>query len=447
MPPRLPFLLLLAAAGCTAVGPDYRPPAMPLAPAYAEGQGGAAGTVALDRWWTALGDKRLDALVARGLAQNLDIRTAVERLNEADAEVRAAGGAALVSGGVSADYTRARSQSGNISTDASGTAAASLVLDIFGGQRRALEGAMAGFDAAQFDEGSARLAFLSSLVGNYIDARYYQEALAITRNLVRSRENTLNLVSQQREIGTATELHLVQTRALLEQTRASIPQLENGFMGAVYAIATLLAEPAQPLIAEMQKGAAQPRPRGGAAAGVPADLLRNRPDVRSAERALAGAVADIGVAEAALLPAVDLSGTITAASNRTWSFGPALSLPVLNQPVLRAGRDAAVSRAKQAELDWRATVLSAVEDVQKAQSAYLRDGRRLSALSLTAQSYARARDLSRETYEVGTTNFLDFLDAERSMGDAQLSVAAAVQALANDWTALQIAAGRGWAAR
>ena len=239
----------------------------------------------------------------------------------------------------------------------------------------------------------------------------------------------------------------MQTRALLEQTRASIPQLENGFMGAVYAIATLLAEPAQPLIQEMQKGAAQPRPRGSAAAGVPADLLRNRPDVRSAERALAGAVADIGVAEAALLPAVDLSGTITATSNRTWSFGPALSLPVLNQPVLRASRDAAVSRAKQAELDWRAAVLSAVEDVQKAQSAYLRDGRRLSALSLTAQSYARARDLSRETYEVGTTNFLDFLDAERSMGDAQLSVAAAVQALANDWTALQIAAGRGWAAR
>lgn len=168
--------------------------------------------------------------------------------------------------------------------------------------------------------------------------------------------------------------------------------------------------------------------------------------MRAAERAFAQSVADIGVAEAALLPSVTLSGSITAARNSTWGFGPALSLPLLNQPLLRANRDAVISRARQAETAWRGSVLGAVEDVQRAQSAYLRDRQEVSALGSTAASYARARDLSRETYEVGTTSFLDFLDAERQMGDAQRAVATAVQTMANDWMALQIAAGRGWAA-
>ena len=442
---RLSLSFLLLASACS-VGPDYRQPEIGLQAGFAEDAGAASvGDVALDRWWTSFGDQRLDALVARGLAQNLDIQTAVERINAAGAAVRASGGAALVSGSVSGDYSRSSSPSGNISTDGSGSAAANLVVDIFGGKRRGLERARAEFDAAEFDVGTARLAFLSSLVGNYIDARYYQEALAITRNLVSARQETASLVQRQFDLGTGTQLQLLQAQALLESTRANLPSLEKGFYIAVYALATLLAEPAQPLMAEMERGAAQPRPRGKDATGVPADILRNRPDVRSAERGLAAAVAAVGVSTADLYPSVNLSGNVTAGSSHSWSFGPSVSLPVLNQPLLRANRDAAVSAAKQAELSWRGTVLAAVEDVQAAQAAVSRDRRQVAALGRTAEAYARARDLSRETYEVGTTSFLDFLDSERSMGDAQLSVASSVRTLANDWTSLQIATGRGWA--
>ncbi|WP_290685954.1 TolC family protein, partial [Haematobacter sp. UBA3484] len=250
---------------------------------------------------------------------------------------------------------------------------------------------------------------------------------------------------RQFDLGSGTQLQLLQAQALLESTRANLPSLEKGFYIAVYALATLLAEPAQPLMTEMERGAAQPRPRGNDATGVPADILRNRPDVRSAERSLAAAVAAVGVSTADLYPSVNLSGNVTAGSSHSWSFGPSVSLPVLNQPLLRANRDAAVSAAKQAELGWRGTVLAAVEDVQAAQAAVSRDRRQVAALGRTAEAYARARDLSRETYEVGTTSFLDFLDSERSMGDAQLSVASSVRTLANDWTSLQIATGRGWA--
>ena len=442
---RLSLSFLLLASAC-AVGPDYKSPEIGLQAGFAEDAGAASvGDVALDRWWTSFGDQRLDALVTRGLAQNLDIKTAVERINAAGAAVRASGGAALVSGSVSGDYSRSSSPSGNISTDGSGSAAANLVVDIFGGQRRGLERARAEFDAAEFDVGTARLAFLSSLVGNYIDARYYQEALAITRNLVAARQETASLVQRQFDLGSGTQLQVLQAQALLESTRANLPSLEKGFYTAVYALATLLAEPAQPLMTEMERGAAQPRPRGRDATGVPADILRNRPDVRSAERGLAAAVAAVGVSTADLYPSVNLSGNVTAGSSHSWSFGPSISLPVLNQPLLRANRDAAISAAKQAELGWRSTVLAAVEDVQAAQAAVSRDRRQLAAIARTAEAYARARDLSRETYEVGTTSFLDFLDAERSMGDAQLSVASSVRTLANDWTSLQIATGRGWA--
>ncbi|PZQ47346.1 MAG: nodulation protein T precursor [Rhodovulum sulfidophilum] len=435
-------LLLLSAC---AVGPDYRAPTMGLSARFAEGDAATDGDVALERWWTGFHDPTLTALADRGLAQNLDILTAVERINQAEAAVRGTGAAALVTGSVTGETGRSEQQ-GTISTESSATAAAGLVIDLFGGEARARQQAVAQLEATQLDVGTARLAYLSSLVGAYIDARYYQEAAAITRGLIDFRRQTLELIERQRGVGIATDLDALQSRALLEQTRATLPAFEQGFAASVFAIATLLATPAAPLTAELQRGAAQPRPPAGAAAGIPADLLRNRPDVRAAERAYAAAVANVGVAEAALYPSLSLSGSVTAANPSSWGFGPALVIPVLNQPLLRASRDEAISEAKQAELAWRQSVLTAVQDVQTAQGATIRGRRELTAQQAATTTYGRARDLSRETYEAGTTTFLDFLDAERSAGTTQLALALTTRAVANDWVALQIAAGRGWAA-
>lgn len=127
------------------------------------------------------------------------------------------------------------------------------------------------------------------------------------------------------------------------------------------------------------------------------------------------------------------------------AFGPALVVPVLNQPLLRANRDAAISEAKQAGVAWRQSVFSAVEEVQSAQGAVIRGSRELSAEASATELYRRARDLSRETYEAGTMTFLDLLAAERSAGTTALALALSTRSLANDWTSLQVAAGRGWA--
>lgn len=437
----LPFVL----SACAAVGPDYTPPAINASARFVEGGKASAGDVTQTQWWRDLGDARLNTLVDRGLSQNLSIQTALERIEETRAVLGGSGFATAASGGVTGASNHTGATGVGTGTTNSVALNAGLVLDIFGGQRRAVQQARAQYDAANYDVGTARLAFLASLAGAYVDARYFQEALALTRQTIATRDRTLGLVRDQATAGTATELDRIQSQALLQEARAALPDLENGFNTAVYGIATLLAEPAAPLFAELQKGAAQPRPRSGSKAGVPADLLRNRPDVRSAERSFAAAVASVGVAEAALYPSVSLSGTITASSSKTWSFGPSITLPIANQSVLRASRDAAISQARQAELNWRAQVLSAVQETQSAQSSYLRNRRALAAQQAASASYSRAVELSQSTYSAGTTTLLTLLDAERSRASSRLSVAASVQKLANSWITLQVAAGRGWA--
>ncbi len=443
-PARLLSLLLVPAlAGCAA-GPDYTAPTIALPAAYVEGGAASAGNVASQTWWRDYRDPLLDRLVGQGLAQNLSIRLAVERVGEAQATLRTAGPAALLSGNLALSSAETGGSTVPTKTRDQLTTSPSLVLDLFGGARRNREAALASLQARKLDVGTARLAFLSSLVTNYVNARYYQSAAALTRATIRSREDTLKIVREQLKAGTATELDVATAEAALAQSRTSLPTFESGYYAAVYAMATLLAEPAGPLLAAMNRGAAQPSPRVNTAPGVPADLLRNRPDIRAAERSYAAAVAAVGVAEAARLPSISLGGTITLSTVTTWSFGPSLLQPLLNQPVLAANADAKISAAREAELSWKSAVLKAVQDVQAAESAYIRAGRSVSTARDAVAAYERAVSLSRDTYRAGATTLIDLLTNERALTSAQLTLASAEQSLANSWATLQVAVGRGW---
>ena len=443
--------LALSLAACAAVGPDYAPPVADLPAEYADAPGGGADAgpdAGAAAWWRAFGDARLDALIDRGLAQNLSVETALARVKEARAALRATGLNAQLSGSLGADlgWSGSFAPIADVTRSESASLGAGFVLDLFGGQARSREQARAALGAAELSVGTARLALISDLVSAYLDARYNQEAAEITRANIRLRAGTLALTERQRAAGTGTDLDVAQARALLDETKATLPSYEIGFHNAVYAIATLLDAPAAPLVRDLQKGAPQPRPKGGwaAQAGAPADLLRNRPDIAAAERDYAAAVAAIGVAEAALLPSITLSGDVTLGDLASWSFGPALSLPIFNRPTLEAQTDQAIAAARQAELTWRAAVRGAVEEVQIAQTGLIRGARQAAALRKAADSYDRVATLSRRTWEGGRTTLLDLLDAERSRGAARLALAAAIRDLSADWAALQIAAGRGW---
>jgi len=337
---------------------------------------------------------------------------------------------------------------------ASGGLGASWLLDMFGQYRRAREAATASLGAAYANADVAKLIYLSDLVTSYIKARYYQERIAIARKNLASRRETLDLTKLQLEAGDASRLDVVQSEGLVNSTLADLPGLETSFRQSAHHIATLLGLPASTLIADLQKGAPQPIARSSVNAGVPADLIRNRPDIRKAELELAAAVAEIGVAEAQLYPTITLNGSISpswvstkslAGSVSSWSFGPSLTLPIFDGGRLKANVHIAESSARGAHIAWRAAVLNAVEEVENALAAVNRDNRTVSALTATVSSYEEALALSTASYKDGASSILDVLDAQRSVSTAQASLAQAIQQMATDYVALNVAIGGGYA--
>ncbi len=429
--------------GCSGAINQYQEPQATLGDSFVGS--GPKSSISNDSWWRALRNERLNVLVERGLKQNLGIQTAMERVAVAHAQLAATGAAALPSGPLEANRTISGAQGVPTSTVSTATATADLVLDIFGRVRAEHLAASANLDASRFDVATARLAFLGSLVGHYIDARFYQEALALRLQNVAAQRKTLDLVKGQQRIGSASGLDTAQAEAQLDQALALPPPLRAKFNAAVFGIATLLAEPAAPLMASLQRGAAQPYPRRGEHVGVPAELLRNRPDVRAAERRYAEAVAKAGVAEAQLYPSIKLSGSVTVSTTSSWSFGPRLSLPVFNRSALRARRRAAAAAARQAEMDWRQAVLVAVEEVQTELSNYAQRRQEAAALRNAVNSLGKVRDLYHGSYKTGSVRLFDLLSAQRNYADARLALAQSVREVAGSWVKLQIATGSGWA--
>ncbi|MDM9625980.1 efflux transporter outer membrane subunit, partial [Rhizobium sp. S152] len=219
-------------------------------------------------------------------------------------------------------------------------------------------------------------------------------------------------------------------------------------------IATLLGKPAGSMVGELLRGSSQPIFRGGIKSGVPADLIRNRPDIRVAERNLAAATADIGVAISQLYPTITLSGSISpsltnraglsSSSMASWSFGPTLTLPIFDGGRLRANVDISKSTAKTQYLAWKQTVLEAVEEVENALSAVRRDAQTVAALRAQVKTTQETLELSTASYKDGASSLLDVLDAQRQVSLAQASLAAAVQQMARDYVSLNVAIGGGY---
>jgi multidrug efflux system outer membrane protein len=433
---------------------------MPLPAKFGEGNTKSAGDVATMTWWTAYNDSHLNRLVATGLDQNLTIQQALERINSAASNVTVAGAGSLPSLVVGASQT-VSGQAGNLRTEvgatntSGGDASISWLLDLFGQYRRSKESAVASLDAAYSTADVARLSLLQDLVSSYIDARFFQERIELSKANLKSRQETLDLTKFQLEAGAASRLDVVQAEGLVQSTQSEIPGLETNFRISAHHIATLLGLPASSLMAEMQKGAAQPVFRGGIKSGIPADLIRNRPDIRVAERNLAAATANIGVAESQLYPTITLSGAISPSYVKqagvsgggltTWSFGPSLSLPIFDGGRLRANVDIAKSDAKVQYLTWKAAVLNGVEEVENALSAVRHDAETVESLKAQVKTTQESLELSTASYKDGASSLLDVLDAQRNVSTAQASLAAAVQQMAKDYVSLNVAIGGGYA--
>ncbi|PDT08537.1 efflux transporter outer membrane subunit [Rhizobium sp. M1] len=451
-------LLTILLAGCVS-GPDHVPPQMPLPAKFEEGGSKSNGNVVTAEWWTAYRDKRLDGLVTHGLRENLDVLQALESINSASANVTVAGAGGLPSLTVGASHTlsgetgRLRTSVGTTNTSG-GEASLSWLLDFFGQYRRSRESAIASLGAAYATADNAKLTFLKDLIESYIDARYYQERIALSQASLKSRQQTYELTQLQLKAGAASRLDVVQAEGLVQSTKSEIPGLQQSFTESAHHIATLIGMPASALMGELQKSAGQPVFRGDIRAGIPADLIRNRPDIRKAERELAAAVADIGAAEAQLYPSITLSGSISPSwvkasgasggSLTSWSFGPSLNLPIFDGGTLRANVEIEKSDARTQYLAWKAAVLNGVEEVENALTAVRRDTQTLEPLRRQVQTAQESLALSTTSYKDGASSLLDVLDAQRSVSDAEASLAATVQQVAKDYVDLYVAIGAGY---
>ncbi|MVA27686.1 efflux transporter outer membrane subunit [Agrobacterium vitis] len=449
-----PFAMLLL-SGCV-MGPEHSPPQTALPAKFTEGGTKSAQDTTTVQWWTAFNDARLNTLINQGVNQNLDVLQALERIEQARATVVTSSAGGLPSLTAAASETGSQTNGGYSSTarawDSKGELSASWLLDLWGQYRRAKQSATASLDAAYASVDTSRLTYLSDLATAYIDARYYQARIAIANEAVKSRRETLALTKLQLEAGAASRLDVVQSEGLVNSQLADIPGFEANFYSNAYHISTLLGLPASTLINDLKKHAPQPVARRVVLSGIPADLIRNRPDIRKAERDLAAAVYDIGNAQAQLLPSITLSGSITPSyvhssthgTSNTWSFGPSLNLPIFDGGTLRANVKNAQSVAREKYLAWKQTVLNGVEDVESALAAYNRDARAVAANRAYVKSYKEALELSTASYKDGASSLLDVLDAQRELTTAQASLAESIQQMANDYVTLNVAIGGGY---
>jgi NodT family efflux transporter outer membrane factor (OMF) lipoprotein len=462
------FAALLAASlfsisGCTTVGPDYRPPKMATHTNWtSEVQGGLTGAAAdtnlLDRWWTVFNDPILSDLVERARAGNLDLRQAEARVREARSQ-RGMAKAALfptVGANASASRTTASKEAGNgQTTDFYATSLdASWELDIFGGKRRSLESATATWQAAQESLRDVLVSLLAEVALNYVEVRSYQELLSITESNVLIRTETYDITRWRREAGLTTQLDEDQAKQSLEQVRAQLPTLRTSLAQAKYRLAVLLGQPPgalHDLLAEQQPVPSTPVE---VAVEVPADLLRRRPDVRTAERQLAAQTAQIGVAKAQLYPSFSLAGTLGlesleyanlySASARAAQGLAKAAWTLFDGGSIRQNIKLQTAKQEESLSYYENTVLNALKDVESALVAYANEQMRRDSLAAAVTAGRSAFELARFQYNSGLVSFQTVLDTQQSLLSTQDQLAVSQAKVTSNLIGLYKALGGGW---
>ncbi|MGW9066315.1 efflux transporter outer membrane subunit [Achromobacter animicus] len=456
------LLAALALAGC-AVGPDYQQP-NPAPVVLASPEQALFSTDQVQRdWWKQLQDPQLDRLIGMALARNLDIRIAQARLAESRAVLDERELDKLPAVTLGGGYARSLSQANpgvaaqrNLAESYRAGFDATWELDLFGRLRRAAEGATARSEAQAADLAQARIVVAAEVARNYFELRGAEQRLAVARANLASQEDSLRVTQAMVSAGRGDEGDLASARAELETVQASIPVQETARRLALYRIAVLAAlrpvelgaldaaTPLAPLTARLPIG------------DVGALLLR-RPDVLAAERNLAAANADVGVATAELYPRIDLGGFLGFVALRGADFGSAASRgfsvaadagwPAFHLPTALARKRGAQARLEGEAARYEQAVLRAVQEVEEALAEYGQTQQRLGSLAQAAAHSGRAAELARLRYREGSTPYLTVLDAQRTLLRAQDAVAVAEAESYTRLIALYKALGGGWQAQ
>jgi NodT family efflux transporter outer membrane factor (OMF) lipoprotein len=456
---------LLGLAGCTTVGPDYKPHQTPAPTNWSSALGaGLSGAVAdtnlLERWWTEFNDPILSELIERARAGNLDLRQAEARVRESRAQ-RGIAKAALfptVGASASASRTMASKETGNgLTSDYYDYATgfdASWELDLFGGKRRSLEAATATWQASVESLQDVLVSLVAEVALNYVEVRSDQALLSITKANLATRSETYDITRWRHEAGLTTQLDEEQAKASLEQVRAEIPTLRTSLEQGKYRLAVLLGQPPGALRELLREPKAVPVAPADVAVWVPADSLRRRPDVRSAERKLAAQTAQIGVAEAARYPSFSLLGSIGveslefanlySAGARTAQGVAKSAWTLFDGGSIRQNIKVQTALQKEALSYYEAAVLTALQDVENALVAYSNEQDRRDSLALAVKSGQSAFELARQQYSSGLVGFQTVLDTQQTLLSAQDQLAISEAKVTSNLISLYKALGGGW---
>lgn len=461
---------VIALSACT-VGPDYRP-GSPQALGVPETYSVPADTAAredLTRWWDKFDDPLLARLVGEAATTNLDVAQAIARLNQAREGLVQARADLLptVSAGAGASRSEPLRGGGGTTTLPDGTiistgpgannsfsigADASWQADLFGGRRRGVEAARAQAEASGYDYAAVLVAVQGEVARNYILARANQAQLENARATLGIQDENLEIAGFRVQAGLVSSLDVEQARSQRAQTAAGIPTIEAAYNGAVSRIAVLTGRAPGALKGEL--AATRPIPAGprGVGIGIPADTLRQRPDVRRAERSLAAAVAQIGVAEAQLYPALSLGGSIDTSANAIGAIGDIITgrlFTNLAQLIFDGGRTRSQVRAQEAAAEaalaaYRQTVLVALEDVENAVVALDAAQRREREFAVALDAAENSALLARLQYRAGLSDFITLSQSESALLSARNGITQARADQADALVQLYVALGGGW---
>jgi len=450
-------------SGCKTVGPNYSPPDMQTPAAW---QKDVAGTSTgkqseqevLAKWWTTFNDPVLSGLMDRAVAGNLSLKQAINNVRQARIQRGISDADRFPS--VNATGSSGRSYSKDMMGDFTGTNNLSLgldaswELDIFGGVKRSLEASDAELQSTQESYRDALISLLAEVALDYIEVRSYQAQLKVAESNLKSQEETYNITKWRYQAGLTTALDVEEANSSLEQTRSGIPSLKSSLEQAKSSIAVLLGKEPGALDVDLDEYKPVPVVPNEIALGIPADLLRRRPDLRKAERDLAAQTAKIGVAEAKRYPTITLSGNIGLSALGLGDLFSTDSLSAgatsgISWPVYKAG-----SIMKNIDLQWavqeqklityQAALLTALQDVEKALTAYSYDQIKRDSLLKASKSAEQAAEISREKYSSGLIDFQTVLSAERTQLSLQDSVAQSEAQVISDIISLYKALGGGW---
>jgi multidrug efflux system outer membrane protein len=449
-------------AGC-AVGPDYHRPETPLDAHFVNaGEPGFAENDTVERYWTTFSDPLLDDLVDDAVAHNKDLETAQANLRAARAARRLAGFDQFPTATFSASYQRQLQSKQQLpffsqrdrEWDAADAGFTGLwELDLFGRVRRNVEAARADVGGAAATLQDARVSVIAELARDYFVLRGLQDQLALTRRNADSEFNTLKLTRVRLEAGRGNQLDTARAEAQWQTTVASIPSLEVSIATTIYRLSVLTGRLPNALT---DKLIARPAPDLPAlnSIGSPEQLLRRRPDVRVAERRLAGATARIGVAVGDLFPKVSLTGSIgyeAAAFSqfgtndaKFFAGGPSITWAAFDLGRVRSRISSAKAQTDAAFASYEGSVLNALQDTEGALISYGRSQSRRDALQLAAAASVKASDLARRRFEGGLIDFLEVLDAERTALSAELLLSQSRTDAATSLVAVYKALGGGW---